>query len=150
MIRRPPRSTRTDTLFPYTTLFRSPLLRGGAADRAVRFRQFSGDGQIHPARRGRRMSTGLAWVDVIVAVLLVLSGLLVLISAIGFLRLPDFFLRMHPPALAYTLGTWCVAGAATLYLSVLEGRAALHPLLLPVLLALTVPVTTVLLARVSL
>src|SRR3546814_7418359 len=27
MIRRPPRSTRTDTLFPYTTLFRSPLTR---------------------------------------------------------------------------------------------------------------------------
>src|SRR3546814_2996829 len=33
MIRRPPRSTRTDTLFPYTTLFRSlrqPGARGGA------------------------------------------------------------------------------------------------------------------------
>src|SRR3546814_9856057 len=27
MLRRPPRSTRTDTLFPYTTLFRSPLLQ---------------------------------------------------------------------------------------------------------------------------
>src|SRR3546814_14925989 len=27
MIRRPPRSTRTDTLFPYTTLFRSDLAR---------------------------------------------------------------------------------------------------------------------------
>src|SRR3546814_10021976 len=27
MIRRPPRSTRTDTLFPYTTLFRSPHRR---------------------------------------------------------------------------------------------------------------------------
>src|SRR3546814_7130940 len=27
MIRRPPRSTRTDTLFPYTTLFRSLLTR---------------------------------------------------------------------------------------------------------------------------
>src|SRR3546814_5777917 len=27
MIRRPPRSTRTDTLFPYTTLFRSGLVR---------------------------------------------------------------------------------------------------------------------------
>src|SRR3546814_16447678 len=26
MIRRPPRSTRTDTLFPYTTLFRSEML----------------------------------------------------------------------------------------------------------------------------
>src|SRR3546814_9951514 len=28
MIRRPPRSTRTDTLFPYTTLFRSPSMVG--------------------------------------------------------------------------------------------------------------------------
>src|SRR3546814_14367504 len=30
MIRRPPRSTRTYTLFPYTTLFRSRLARGHA------------------------------------------------------------------------------------------------------------------------
>src|SRR3546814_4141947 len=30
MIRRPPRSTRTDTLFPYTTLFRSPRCRQSA------------------------------------------------------------------------------------------------------------------------
>src|SRR3546814_15487866 len=30
MIRRPPRSTRTDTLFPYTTLFRSANSSGGA------------------------------------------------------------------------------------------------------------------------
>src|SRR3546814_19031461 len=32
MIRRPPRSTRTDTLFPYTTLFRSPQPVGDAAE----------------------------------------------------------------------------------------------------------------------
>src|SRR3546814_20555545 len=32
MIRRPPRSTRTDTLFPYTTLFRSARHRRRAAD----------------------------------------------------------------------------------------------------------------------
>src|SRR3546814_7162681 len=43
MIRRPPRSTRSDTLFPYTTRFRSrrdlppgARLRGGVADPAVR------------------------------------------------------------------------------------------------------------------
>src|SRR3546814_20327225 len=38
MIRRPPRSTRTDTLFPYTTLFRSRLLHGaeGGAGGQVR------------------------------------------------------------------------------------------------------------------
>src|SRR3546814_1380137 len=31
MIRRPPRSTRTDTLFPYTTLFRSDVWRAREA-----------------------------------------------------------------------------------------------------------------------
>src|SRR3546814_14472172 len=31
MIRRPPRSTRTDTLFPYTTLFRSSVLRAATS-----------------------------------------------------------------------------------------------------------------------
>src|SRR3546814_9266441 len=43
MIRRPPRSNRTDTLFPYTTLFRSTLPRpsdSGAVDRSY---QLSGD-----------------------------------------------------------------------------------------------------------
>src|SRR3546814_9930725 len=38
MIRRPPRSTRTDTLFPYTTLFRSCQSRG------CRARHQAGDG----------------------------------------------------------------------------------------------------------
>src|SRR3546814_2034289 len=36
MIRRPPRSTRTDTLFPYTTLFRSHGLRDCLYSYAVR------------------------------------------------------------------------------------------------------------------
>src|SRR3546814_11078021 len=34
MIRRPPRSTSTDTLFPYTTLFRSRLAEGGVSQLA--------------------------------------------------------------------------------------------------------------------
>src|SRR3546814_15174588 len=34
MIRRPPRSTRTDTLFPYTTLFRSPFVEKKRHDEA--------------------------------------------------------------------------------------------------------------------
>src|SRR3546814_20017094 len=41
MIRRPPRSTRTDTLFPYTTLFRSCIkLPPGEKDRRDNFRPF--------------------------------------------------------------------------------------------------------------
>src|SRR3546814_12105520 len=44
MIRRPPRSTRTDTLFPYTTLFRSGRRRLVAAKEA----------RAHPQPRGRQ------------------------------------------------------------------------------------------------
>src|SRR3546814_2562928 len=40
MIRRPPRSTRTDTLFPYTTLFRSNLLASGSEWVALREPEF--------------------------------------------------------------------------------------------------------------
>src|SRR3546814_16062702 len=39
MIRRPPRSTRTDTLFPYTTLFRSVLAGAGDAHGLARERR---------------------------------------------------------------------------------------------------------------
>src|SRR3546814_6690526 len=44
MIRRPPRSTRTDTLFPYTTLFRSP--EAGVAAPRHRQRRTVGNGYV--------------------------------------------------------------------------------------------------------
>src|SRR3546814_1324175 len=43
MIRRPPRSTRTDTLFPYTTLFRSRAARGRGTPRRGGRRPAAGD-----------------------------------------------------------------------------------------------------------
>src|SRR3546814_3971195 len=65
MIRRPPRSTRTDTLFPYTTLFRSAAsaLAGASARGAVRrsscfdwraIHVSSGTGFPHPDQDSRR------------------------------------------------------------------------------------------------
>lgn len=90
------------------------------------------------------------WAEAVVALLLVLSGVIVVISAIGFLCLQDFFLRMHPPALAYTFGSWCVTLAGIVYFSMLESRPVLHPWLIIIMLSLSVPVTTLLLARVAL
>src|SRR3546814_10883372 len=49
MIRRPPRSTRTDTLFPYTTLFRSYDLPWQRKVQCAR------DGQGAPRRAGNRL-----------------------------------------------------------------------------------------------
>src|SRR3546814_7521405 len=57
MVRRPPRSTRTDTLFPYTPLFRSGIAVGehGDPDVLARARR-QGDGAAHDL-------IGLAGVD---------------------------------------------------------------------------------------
>src|SRR3546814_2429606 len=52
MIRRPPRSTRTDTLFPYTTLFRSRPRHQGAERRVVE--HVVGARQDHRPRSRRR------------------------------------------------------------------------------------------------
>src|SRR3546814_20206739 len=53
MIRRPPRSTRTDTLFPYTTLFRSFLPDAVYQIAAIAFRKL-----IHP--RSKKNKAGRA------------------------------------------------------------------------------------------
>src|SRR3546814_12348863 len=62
MIRRPPRSTRTDTLFPYTTLFRSDL-RG--AEQAAGFRRL-GQVQRHHVGAGQQLGQGVGRLDVAV------------------------------------------------------------------------------------
>ena len=88
--------------------------------------------------------------DLVVAALLLASGLLVLTAAIGLVRLPDFFQRLHAPALAYTLASWLVALASLVHFSVLEARASLHVWLIIILLSITAPLTTLLLARAAL
>ncbi|MCX2899293.1 Na+/H+ antiporter subunit G [Pseudomonas mandelii] len=90
------------------------------------------------------------WIEVPVAILLVLSSLFALVGAVGLLRMKDYFQRMHPPALASTLGAWSVALASIIYFSALKSAPVLHAWLIPILLALTVPVTTLLLARAAL
>src|SRR3546814_7119789 len=55
MIRRPPRSTRTDTLFPYTTLFRSARITRAGLDvyqALADFRHFELEQLHHEFRRG--------------------------------------------------------------------------------------------------
>src|SRR3546814_8873315 len=61
MIRRPPRSTRTDTLFPYTTLFRSPAgkLAGRPGGRHCPRRRSAGILFIAAKHRPGRTRAGL-------------------------------------------------------------------------------------------
>lgn len=90
------------------------------------------------------------WLELLTAALILASSLFALTGALGLLRLKDFFQRMHPPALASTFGAWCVSLASIVYFSGLKETPVLHAWLIPILLAITVPVTTLLLARAAL
>src|SRR3546814_2350645 len=57
MIRRPPRSTRTDTLFPYTTLFRSGSDRRRAQPRKGRAERNGGPSSSEPDAAGPARGT---------------------------------------------------------------------------------------------
>jgi multicomponent K+:H+ antiporter subunit G len=96
------------------------------------------------------MNTIPLWVDIAVSALLLMSGMLSLVAALGLARLKDFFQRMHPMALANTGGTWCIVLGSIVYFSALEDRLTLHAWIIAILLSITAPVTTVLLARAAL
>lgn len=95
------------------------------------------------------MST-MPWSEVLVALLLLGSGLVVLVAALGLWRLPDFFLRMHAPALASTLAAWIVTLASIVHFSTRGEGLALHGWLVIIVLSITAPVTTIVLARAAL
>ncbi|RRD59041.1 Na+/H+ antiporter subunit G [Comamonadaceae bacterium OH2545_COT-014] len=90
------------------------------------------------------------WVEALVAVLLLTSAFFVLTAAWGVVRLKDFFQRMHPPALAYTWAAWCVTFACIIYFSAQSQSLVLHTWIIIILLSITAPITTVLLARAAL
>ncbi|MDO5652707.1 MAG: monovalent cation/H(+) antiporter subunit G [Brachymonas sp.] len=90
------------------------------------------------------------WAQCIVAVLLVISGLLALLAGWGLSQLRDYFLRMHPPAIVTSGAAWCTSLAAVVYFSALHRHLALSTWLIIILLAITVPITNMLLARAAL
>ena len=90
------------------------------------------------------------WAAVPVAALLLLGAGLTLIGAIGLLRLPGFYERIHAPTLGTSWGTGGIVLASMLYFSVLGGRPVVHELLLGVFVTVTTPVTLMLLGRAAL
>ena len=82
-----------------------------------------------------------AWAVLPAGILLIVGGLFVVIAAIGLLRMPTFFARMHPPTMGTTLGTGCVLVASMLVSSAVTGHPVVHELLITLFLVMTTPVS---------
>jgi multicomponent K+:H+ antiporter subunit G len=87
--------------------------------------------------------------EVAISFFLVAGGLVALAGAIGLVRLPDFFMRLHAPTKATTLGVGGALIASMLYF-IGSGRPAVHELLITLFLFLTAPVSALMLAKAAL
>jgi len=85
----------------------------------------------------------------LIAFLLVVGGSFCLIGAIGFVRFKDFFMRLHAPTKASTLGVGGLLLASMLW-HWGHGQWALRELLITLFLFITAPVSANLLAQAAL
>jgi multicomponent K+:H+ antiporter subunit G len=88
-----------------------------------------------------------AW-QAVIAALLVVAGLFALVGAVGMLRFPDFFMRLHAPTKATTLGVGGVL-LASMLLSAAMGSLGVHELLITLFLFVTAPISANLLAKAA-
>lgn len=89
------------------------------------------------------------WVEWLAAALILVGAFFVLVGAIGLYKLPDFYMRLHAPTKASTLGVGGVS-LASILLSAAHGRPGIDELLIMLFLFITAPVAANLMAQAAL
>lgn len=84
-----------------------------------------------------------------VAFFLVVGAFFILVGAVGLVRLPDFFMRLHTPTKASTLGVGGVLIASMIWFAA-RGQVALHELLITLFVFVTAPVSASVMAKAAL
>ena len=83
------------------------------------------------------------------AALVLIAAFFLLVGAIGLIRLPDFYMRLHAPTKASTLGVGGVL-VASMLVSAVQGRAGVAELLITLFVFITAPVSANLMAQAAL
>lgn len=87
--------------------------------------------------------------ELILSALILLGAFFTLVGSIGLYKLPDFFMRLHGPTKATTLGVGSLLIASALYFSFSTDTISLHEVLITVFLFITAPVSAHLMAKAS-
>lgn len=88
--------------------------------------------------------------EYVISFLLVAGGVFALIGSLGMAHLRDFYMRLHGPTKATTLGIGCMLAASMLYFWVIDGKPDIRELLITLFLFITAPVSAHLLAKTGL
>ncbi|HEY1026803.1 MAG TPA: Na+/H+ antiporter subunit G [Pseudomonas sp.] len=89
------------------------------------------------------------WVEILVSLFLLVGSLFALIGAIGLYRLPDFFMRLHGPTKATTLGVGGMVIASLIFFGSRGEGLSLHELLITLFLFITAPVSAHMLSKAA-
>jgi len=73
-----------------------------------------------------------------------------LIGSIGLARLPDFYMRLHAPTKATTLGVGSLLIASMLFFSIKNSMFSIHEVLITIFLFITAPVSAHMMAKAAL
>ncbi|MFB2577575.1 MULTISPECIES: Na+/H+ antiporter subunit G [unclassified Acinetobacter] len=93
------------------------------------------------------MTSKLAF-ELFISFFLIVGSFFTLIGALGMLRLPDLFMRLHAPTKSSTLGLGSFLIASIVY-SAFQGRIGFPELLITLLAFITAPVSANLLAQAA-
>ncbi|QLF94805.1 Na+/H+ antiporter subunit G [Pseudomonas sp. ABC1] len=89
------------------------------------------------------------WIELLVCAFLLLGSLFALVGAIGLFRLPDFYMRLHGPTKATTLGVGSIILASIVFFGNQGEGLSLHELLITLFLFITAPVSAHMLAKAA-
>jgi len=89
-------------------------------------------------------------VQIVVATFIVLGSIFAFIGSYGLAKLNDFYMRLHGPTKATTLGLGGILIGSTIFFSVSQSVGSLHEVLISVFLFITAPVSAHLLAKTAL
>ncbi|SDN19051.1 Na+/H+ antiporter subunit G [Vreelandella arcis] len=90
------------------------------------------------------------WVEALISLLLIAGGLFVFVGSLGMAHLRDFYMRLHGPTKATTLGIGCMLSASMAYFWSVDGTPDIQELLITLFLFITAPVSAHLLAKTGL
>ncbi|WP_456377976.1 Na+/H+ antiporter subunit G [Thiolapillus sp.] len=85
----------------------------------------------------------------IISALILIGAFFTLVGSIGLYKLPDFFMRLHGPTKATTLGVGALLIASALYFSFKTDQISLHEVLITIFLFITAPVSAHLMAKAA-
>lgn len=91
-----------------------------------------------------------AVIDFVVSFFLLTGAFFMLVGSIGLARLPDFFMRLHGPTKATTLGVGSIITGSVIFFSGTGESLSLHELLIALFLFLTAPVSAHVVAKAAL